>query len=187
MTEENSASQLDRRQFLGLGLGAAAILLPSDVSAKPRMGGDRILSLHNKYTGESLRAIYWSNGRYVPENVRGINHLFRDHLTDEIQPINLRLLDLLYSMRGRLQTAKPICVISGYRSPSTNHILRAHSRRVAKNSYHMRGMAADLEIPGYSNRQLATLARKMKAGGVGYYPRSGFIHVDVGPVRYWYG
>lgn len=187
MTERNADLQFTRRHFLGLGLGLAALALPDEVLAQPRIGGDRTLSLYNKHTGESLRAVYWSNGRHVPETVRRINHLFRDHLTDESRPINLRLLDLLYSMRGRLQTSKPICVVSGYRSPSTNYMLRTHSRKVAKNSYHMRGMAVDLEIPGYSNRQLAVLAKRMSAGGVGYYPRSSFVHVDVGPVRYWLG
>jgi uncharacterized protein YcbK (DUF882 family) len=114
-----------------------------------------------------------------------INHILRDHRTGEIKPIDPDLLDLLHALRTRLGTQRPFHVISGYRSPCTNEQLRSRSRGVARKSMHLFGKAVDIRIPGHDLADLRQAALAEQAGGVGYYPRPGFVHVDVGRVRFW--
>ncbi|MDX1484998.1 MAG: DUF882 domain-containing protein [Alphaproteobacteria bacterium] len=178
-----SLGDLDRRRFLGIGMAAAAGLV---VPAVPAMAGaGRALSFRNLHTGERLTATYWSGGRYLSDGCRQIDRLLRDHRTGDVAPISVELLDLLHDLHRRLDAAAPFEVISGYRSPRTNSRLAAASSGVARRSLHMRGMAVDVRLPGCSLKRLRTTARAMKAGGVGFYPRSGFVHLDVGRVRYW--
>jgi uncharacterized protein YcbK (DUF882 family) len=173
----------DRRRFLISGLGAAAGLVMPSVPAQA--GVSRRIAFKNLHTRESLAATYWSDGHYRPEACRQIDRLLRDHRSGEIAPMSRRLLDALFELQARVGSDSPFEVISGYRSPRTNARLAAARSGVARRSLHMRGMAIDIRLPGCSLRRLRAHAVMLKAGGVGYYPKSGFIHVDVGRVRYW--
>jgi uncharacterized protein YcbK (DUF882 family) len=185
--DDGERAVLGRRRLLGLGLGtlgAAALLGPADVLATVRMPA-RELSLLNTHTGERLTAEYWVKGRYVKDALAEIDKLLRDHRTGERHPIDRGLLDLVHLLHARLDRKEPFHVISGYRSPATNAMLARRSSGVARNSYHMRGMAIDLRMPGISTRDLYRTALRLRGGGVGHYPDSGFVHVDVGPIRNW--
>ncbi len=146
---------------------------------------EKAVALYNTHTGESINAVYWFRGQYLPEAMSAVDRVLRDHRTDEIKPIDPQLLDLLHAIRGELECSHPFDVISAYRSPTTNAFLRFMSRRVAEHSLHMDGKAIDLRIPGWASNAVRSVAMELRMGGVGYYPRSNFVHVDVGPVRYW--
>ena len=154
-------------------------------AASPRAARGHDLAFRNLHTGESLTTTYRVDGQRLPEACRRIDRLLRDHRTGEVAPISIQLLDTLYELHGRLDATAPFEVISGYRSPKTNAVLANASSGVARGSLHMRGMAIDIRVPGCSLRRLRTAAVALKAGGVGFYPKSGFIHLDVGRVRYW--
>lgn len=147
--------------------------------------GARALTFRSLHTGEFVRATYWAAGQYVPEGLGQIDWLLRDHRTSQVHPIDRRLLGLLDELNGRLDTTEPFEVISGYRSPATNARLVATSSGVASDSLHVAGMAIDIRVPGRSLRAVCDAAKTLRAGGVGYYPDSNFVHVDVGRVRYW--
>jgi uncharacterized protein YcbK (DUF882 family) len=174
---------IDRRKFLIAGLGVAGALIVPGASALAAPGRD--LSFVNLHTGEKLGTTYWLGGRHVPSACHRIDALLRDYRTGEIAPISTHLLDLLHAIRTRLGTEAPFQVISGERSPKTNARLASAGRGVARKSLHMRGMAIDIRVPDCSLKRLRAVAVDLKGGGVGYYPKSGFIHVDVGRVRYW--
>lgn len=181
-----------RRRFLAIGAGAlvtaAAGMTSRSASAQSAIiTPERTLSIYNLHTGENLKTAYWVQGEYIPESLTDINHLLRDFRNDEIKPIHLGLLNLLHDITQRLGTSKPIQLISGYRSPATNAQLHARSSGVAKHSLHMDAMAADIRIPGHDLSELHKVAMAMQGGGVGYYPKSDFVHVDIGRVRYWNG
>jgi uncharacterized protein YcbK (DUF882 family) len=171
---------------LGLLTAAAAILPRSAFGANPGpAAAEKSLAFYNTHTGENLKTIYWAEGRYLGQSLREINHILRDPRNDEVHDIDTGLLDLLFAMRKQIDTDQPFHVISGYRSRATNEFLRAHTTGVAEHSLHLVGQAIDIRTPG---RELATLrkvAMALKGGGVGYYPKSDFIHVDIGRVRYW--
>ena len=114
-----------------------------------------------------------------------LNYILRDHRVQEIKEIDRNLLDLLCTLKNRLGTSKPFHVISGYRSPKTNEIMRKNNKGIAKKSLHMTGHAVDIRLPSCSLSSLRHEALKLKGGGVGYYPRSNFIHIDTGRVRSW--
>jgi uncharacterized protein YcbK (DUF882 family) len=176
-----SISQFNRRSFLKLGsLSLLAFPRIGSASALPRS-----LSFNNLHTGERLTAVYWVDGQYVPESLIEINRILRDYRNGEIYEIAPRLLDTLCELRSRLETTEPFDLISGYRSPSTNAMLRRQGHGVAENSLHTKGMAADIRIPGRSLALLRRTAISLKSGGVGYYPESQFVHVDIGRVRAW--
>jgi uncharacterized protein YcbK (DUF882 family) len=128
---------------------------------------------------------YWAEGNYITPALKDIDHVLRDFRTGDVARIDPRLLDLLHLLRSRLESTEPFHVISGYRSPKTNGTLAQQSSGVAKKSLHMKGMAADVRLPGRVLSDLKGVAVSLKLGGVGYYPKSDFIHVDVGRVRYW--
>ncbi len=174
-----------RRNFLraGTGIAAGLLLLPLPLQAKSRH--ERRLSFHNTHTGENTAAVYWAEGDYLAAGKQEINEILRDHRTDEIYPIDTDLLDLLYLLQAQVQSKRTFEIISGYRSPASNAALRKKSTGVAKRSYHMQGKAIDVRLPGCDLENLHQAALVMRAGGVGYYPGSGFIHVDVGPSRNW--
>jgi uncharacterized protein YcbK (DUF882 family) len=204
------ATTFNRRRFLALatrtaataaaaGLAAhpaaAAVLPPTrpdslgtGLPPKPRfrpVGVERYLSFHNLHTDERLTAPFWAYGDYHPDGTAEIDHILRDWRTGEVVRIDRRLFDLLHDLRTQLGTDEPFQVISGYRSPETNAQLRNVSLGVAKNSYHVKGMAIDVRMPRSATRRLHRTALRMQAGGVGYYPKSDFVHVDVGPFRTW--
>lgn len=146
---------------------------------------ERALSFHNLHTGESLNVTYWADGHHLPDALSEVNRILRDFRTGEVWPIDVGLLDLLHRVRQSLDTTAPFHIISGYRSPATNKKLRTNSSSVAKRSLHMQGMAIDVRVPGRQLRTLHKAAVAQKSGGVGKYPKSNFVHMDVGRVRYW--
>src|SRR5579862_5519582 len=172
-----------RRRVLKLGLAAiaSAAVWPAEAKVIDR----RRLSFENLHTGERLDTVYWVNGAYQPGALRAINVLLRDFRTGDVYPIDRNLLDLLVRLRARLNSTAPIQVISGYRSPETNAMLASYGDGVAAGSLHMSGMAIDIRVPGRSLRSVHRVALAMAEGGVGYYPRSDFVHVDTGSVRRW--
>jgi uncharacterized protein YcbK (DUF882 family) len=184
--------RLSRRNFLGFGAAAAAtVVLPSQLQARPRTDAkiaERVLSFFNTHTGERLRTAYCCGGIYQPGALKEINHILRDFRANEVKPIDPTLLDLLHELGGVLDTDQPFHIISGYRSPHTNAMLRqrgGESTGVASRSLHMVGKAIDIRLPGVRLDNLRGAARSLKLGGVGYYPSSNFVHVDTGRVRYW--
>jgi len=183
-----SRPEIGRREFIALGLlTAASEIVPRQAFAAVHgfLSPARTLSFYNTHTGESLKSIYWREGSYLPEALARINHILRDHRTGEVKTIDFQLIDLLFVLRKKLRSREPFHVISGYRSLKTNTYLRKKGRGVAKNSLHLIGKAIDIRLPNRDLHDLRRTAVKLKRGGVGYYPGSDFVHVDVGKVRYW--
>ena len=176
-------SMFGRRHFL-TGAGASLFVSRPALANEP---GARLLAFDNIHTGEKLKVEYWAEGQYVPEALAQVNHVLRDFRSGDVHPIAPQLLDLLSLLRTRLETAEPVTVISGYRSPTTNALLRGEHEHsgVASKSLHMQGMAIDIRIAGRSLAAVHTAALAQRGGGVGYYPASDFVHVDVGRVRTW--
>lgn len=174
--------KLRRRDFL---LGSGALLMP--MPALAALGDSRNLSFANLHTGEKLAVTYWANGDYVPGALAQVNAILRDFRTGETHPIAPGLLDVLALLRRRMETGEAFEVISGYRSPATNAKLReAHEHSgVASHSLHMQGMAIDVRLNSRPLAALRDAALSLRRGGVGYYPSSDFVHVDVGRVRRW--
>lgn len=175
-----------RRRFLRAAPAVAiGYLAPCPAWARVAAPPERGLRLDNRHTGEKLTTVYWTDGRYLPESLREIDYILRDYRNNQVHPIDVRLLDLLHALRRTLGTGAAFQVISGYRSPATNAMLRRQGHGVAKRSYHIRGMAIDVRLPDRDAKTVRRAALSLHAGGVGYYPRSGFVHVDVGPYRFW--
>jgi uncharacterized protein YcbK (DUF882 family) len=145
----------------------------------------RSLSLLNLHTGETLKSTFFENGGYVPGALAAMDHLLRDFRTGDVHPIAPALLDLVTTLTARLETDQAVHVISGYRSPKTNAALHERSDGVATHSLHMDGMAMDIRIPGVELAHLRDAALSLQSGGVGFYPGSDFVHVDVGRIRRW--
>ena len=176
---------MHRRKLLRSGLGlAGAALAGSPAWAAPTA---RHLAFTNLHTGESLRATYWEAGAYVPDALQALNRVLRDHRTGEVHEIAPALYDLVSALQQRLETDATVQVISGYRSPASNAALHARSDGVASHSLHMSGQATDLRIAGVDLARLRDAAWVLQGGGVGFYPQSQFVHVDVGRVRRWQG
>lgn len=179
----------DRRRLLKLGLAAStALFVPSAFarsSADTFTAAERKLSLLNLHTGESLEATYWAEGQYQNDELTAINRILRDHRTGDIHQIDNNLLDLLNTLHHKLDAKQPFQIISGYRSPKTNAVLNKKSNGVAKKSLHMQGKAIDIRLPDRALPELQKAAIACQAGGVGYYAKSNFIHIDTGRVRRW--
>ncbi len=148
--------------------------------------GPRAITLKNLHTDEALEAVYWENGQYLPDALQAVNHVLRDFRTGEVHPIEPALLDLITDLRARVGSTAPFQVISGYRSPQTNAMLREQSAEVAQHSLHMDGKAIDIFLEDVQLDYVRLAAMDLSRGGVGYYPGR-FLHVDVGPVRHWQG
>ena len=174
-----------RRHFLA-GAGATILSAPY-FPALASLGDVRSLALENLHTGERLTTEYWAQGQYIPDALAQVDHVLRDFRSGEVHAIAPNLLDLLAVLRVRLETAAPFSVISGFRSPATNAMLRGEHEHsgVATKSLHMQGMAIDIRVPGRPLTGLRDIALAARVGGVGYYPASDFVHVDVGRVRRW--
>jgi len=180
-------SELTRRRFVKLVTltGASLIAGPAFAGLRIARPRERTLSFYNLHTGESLRTAYWTADGYDASALGQINYILRDFRANEVKAIDVRLLDLLHALRERLNTNEPFNVISGYRSPATNAMLHANSEGVAAHSLHIDGKAIDIRVPGRDLSDLRQVAFSLHGGGVGYYPRSDFVHVDVGRVRFW--
>ncbi len=198
--DERAAPIMGRRGFLSFAaaaLSAAAVpsvvtatvapvvLGASPVEAAPLVGSVRRIALHNVNTRESFEGVYWADGNYKPDALKKLDVLLRDHRAKQVCHYDPRLFDLLARVHASVDSDAPFEVICGFRSRRTNAMARRRSRGVAKESYHTRGMAIDIRLPDAQLRGISEVAKSMQAGGVGYYPRSGFVHLDVGPVRTW--
>ena len=176
---------VSRRRFVATLAGALPILAVPQGLWAARSMAFRSLDFSHTHTGERLSVEYFSSGTYVPDALHTVNHFLRDFRTGDVHPIDPGLLDLLHHLTDLTGSAKPFQVISGYRSPATNEMLRHHSDGVASGSLHMQGKAIDIrlaDVPLAGLRDAALVARR---GGVGYYPASDFVHVDTGRVRTW--
>jgi len=174
-----------RRRFLQLGFGAAASLAMPSAFANVLTSPERKLSLLNLHTGENINATYWAEGQYQTSELHAINQVLRDHRTGEVMNMDSNLIELLNILHHKMDGQQAFHVISGYRSPKTNAMLNKKSSGVAKKSLHMQGRAIDIRLPGCQLASLQQAAIQLHAGGVGYYSRSGFIHIDTGRVRSW--
>lgn len=184
MEREQQSARIGRRRFIGIGIAAAAAMLPAPGWARPRRV-ERSLSFLHLHTGESLKTVYYADGRYLPGALKQINHLLRDYRVNEVKPVSPDLLDLLFAVDKHLGKGAPFEVLSAYRSAATNAMLSQRSRGVAKHSLHIDAKAIDIRIPGVRTGDVAKAARALQSGGVGYYPRRDFVHIDVGDVRTW--
>lgn len=173
---------ISRRQLLQSGVGVAAAFAAAPALA---VAETRSVSLVSTHTGESLAVSYFQAGSYVAPALEQVAKVLRDHRTGDVHPIDPGLLDLLHELQVLADRDDAFQVISGYRSPQTNGMLRSRSGSVATRSLHMDGRAIDIRLTGFSTKKLRELALSMKRGGVGYYAASDFIHVDTGRVRYW--
>lgn len=186
----NNLTGFSRRAILGIFAASAVTAAPSFANAFVfnRGAGDiRRLKMYSGRTGERLDTIYWVDGDYIPEALAEINHFFRDWRDNRVHRIDTRTLDLMSAAHSLLRVDEPYMLLSGYRSPETNAMLRRNSRNVAQNSRHLIGQAADLRLRSRTVRQVAQAAIACSAGGVGLYSRSDFTHMDCGPVRSWGG
>ncbi len=177
----------DRRHFCfaaGLTTLATAALSPRVAHALVRTP-ERRLHFRHLHTGEVLRTTYCVDGAYVETELRAVDHFMRDWRTGEVKAIDPALLDLLFVLRNRLETREPYHVICGYRSPKTNEMLRRTGHAVAKHSLHLEGRAVDIRVPDRRLSVVRRVAVSLRGGGVGYYPKSNFVHLDTGRVRYW--
>ena len=179
---------MNRRTFLGCGIITAVSCIIPDAaraSINSLLEPERRLCLFNLHTKEDINIAYWKNGEYIPDALHQLNYIFRDHYNGSIQSIDPRLFDFLFSIQQEIQSSEPFHLISGYRSEKTNEWLRKQNRNVSRKSFHIRGKAADIRLPDHTLKILRATAYKLKGGGVGYYPKSNFVHVDVGRVRFW--
>jgi uncharacterized protein YcbK (DUF882 family) len=184
----NHRRKLQRRSFIKLGVFsiAATTLSPLPVLAgvKRLLQDTRELAFYNLHTEERLNVCYCRKGIYDPEALKAVNYILRDHRSGEIHTIDRRLLDLLHTIANQIGSPR-FHVISGYRSPVTNSMLRQDGREVASRSLHTLGQAIDIRMPDADTQALYQVAVDLKGGGVGHYPGRNFVHVDVGRVRYW--
>lgn len=186
MTDTTFSRRALMRAFAATTVAAAPVM--ANATGLLRGAGDiRRLHMYNGRAGESLDMIYWIDGEYVAPALDEVNYFMRDWRNDQVIDINLRTIDIMTAAHNLLETHEPYTLLSGYRSPETNAMLRSRSSGVARNSRHIRGEAADLQLQSRSVSQLFAAARSCNAGGVGRYSRSNFVHMDCGPVRSWGG
>lgn len=179
---------LTRRAVLGAFAATTLTAAPtfSKAAGFLRGSGDiRRIRMHSGRTGESIDMIYWIEGKYIKDALKEVNHFMRDWRTNDVIGIDARTIDIMAAAHNLMDVSEPYMLLSGYRSPKTNAMLRSKSRGVAKNSLHMKGQAADLRLASRSVGQMAKAAAVCRAGGVGSYSRSNFVHMDCGPVRTW--
>lgn len=184
-TTLTGARGLSRRALLTGGAAALAMVATKPASASILSARPRFLTLENLHTGERIKAEYWAGRNYLADGLRSIAQVLRDHRNNTIHEIDTKLLDTLVLLREKLGVQTGFQVISGYRSPESNAKLHSASEGVAVHSLHMEGKAIDIRVPGVQLAHLRDAAKSLAVGGVGYYAKSDFVHVDVGRVRYW--
>ena len=180
---------VQRRNLLKYGMVgivsmAVPLVLPTSAQAAKNKGAWKT-SFRNAHTGESFSGVYRVGDKYLPDAFERINYVLRDFRTNEVFPMDPHVLDIITVLHQKMRAKEPFHILSGYRSPKTNAMLKRNTRGVASNSFHMYGQALDIRLPGLSTRKLRNNAQNLKAGGVGYYPRSNFVHVDTGKPRNW--
>lgn len=175
-----------RRAFLRFSgvaaLGLAGLPALARASAPAH---ERVLGFYNTHTGERVRATYWADGSYVASELAAVDRLLRDHRSGDVAEVDRRLFDMLYALQVASEARGDFHVISGYRSPATNAALRARSGGVARGSLHTKGKAIDIRLPNHDLADLRRAALALRSGGVGYYPRDNFLHIDTGRFRIW--
>ena len=179
-----------RRGVLGVFAAVTVAAAPtySNAFGLLRGAGDvRRIRMYSGRTGESVDTIYWIEGEYIPEVIKEINYFMRDWRSNDQIKYDLRAIDIMAAAHNLMDVSEPYTLLSGYRSPATNAMLRSNSGGVARNSLHMKGQAADLRLKSRSVGQMARAAEACASGGVGRYSRSNFVHMDCGPVRHWGG
>jgi uncharacterized protein YcbK (DUF882 family) len=176
----HSSTQLSRRGFI-----TGLLALPLMNNANALVSKKRELSFYHTHTGKDLSLIYHDGIAPIHTALNELNQFLGDFRTGESYPIDPNLFDALYLLQQKTGVENSFEIISGYRSPKTNQQLRKKSTGVAKRSLHMQGKAIDIRLRGVATKQLRDIAKNMKIGGVGYYRRSDFIHLDTGRVRYW--
>lgn len=189
-TPDAQPTSASRRQFLQTLTGAALVAAPAIIIPGRAMAASKArqrLSFFHTHTDERLNVVYRTNGHYLPGGLIKIQHLLRDFRTGDVHPIDPHLLDWLHELAVVTGSDAPFEVISGYRSPKTNAMLRSRSAHsgVASKSMHLQGKAIDIRLADVKLADLRDAALSMKLGGVGYYPGSNFVHVDTGRVRQW--
>ncbi|MBY6119595.1 MULTISPECIES: YcbK family protein [Mameliella] len=185
---ETTCGGFTRRALLGAFAATAVAAAPtySNAAGFLRGAGDvRRIRMYSGRTGERVDMIYWIEGDYLADAIKEINYFMRDWRNNQIKSIDTRTIDIMAASHNLLDVSEPYMLISGYRSPETNAMLRARSSGVAKNSRHLVGQAADLRLASRSVSQMYRAAKACNAGGVGRYTRSNFVHMDCGPVRSW--
>jgi uncharacterized protein YcbK (DUF882 family) len=178
---------MQRRAFLksSLLLAAPTLSIPALAKTAQPATGERVLRLYNTHTGEKLKSTFWAEGEFIPDAMKDINKVLRDHRNNKVAQMDPELLLLLTQLNDRLENNRELHIISGYRSPESNAKLHAASGGVAKRSLHMDAKAIDIRLPGKDLKMLHRAAMSLKGGGVGYYASSQFVHMDTGRVRYW--
>lgn len=185
----NSTQELKSRRLFLKGLAYGSAVAASGVSGIANAAlfkqQPRKLALYNLHTEEKLTMTYFEGGHYVTGAMQEINYLLRDHRSGDVHKMDPQLFNLLFDLQAMLGGNKTFQVISGYRSPATNAMLNRNSTGVATKSLHMLGQAMDIRIEGVDSKIIQQASIAMKRGGVGYYPKSDFVHVDTGRVRTW--
>ena len=190
MKQTSSSTSFSRRALLGAFAATALVSAPtySKAAGLLRGSGDiRRIKMYSARTGEKIDMIYWVEGDYIKDAVQEVNHFMRDWRTGDVKNMDLRTIDIMAASLNLLDVSEPFMLLSGYRSPKTNAMLRSRSTGVAKNSLHLKGQAADLRLSSRSVSQIGRAAASCAAGGVGRYSGSNFVHMDCGPVRTWGG
>jgi uncharacterized protein YcbK (DUF882 family) len=184
--ERIDAASVSRRDVLGLLAGSALLLSPF-AAVRARPAATRSLSFVHTHTGEKLSVDYWCDGHFQTQCLTPLNRFLRDFRTGEVISMDTGLLDILYDLQLLADRDATFEIISAYRSPQTNAMLRKSSSEVAKKSLHMDGKAVDVRLTGFSTKKLQQLALANQQGGVGFYAKSDFVHLDTGRVRRWVG
>ena len=178
----------NRRQILKIGVQASLAMLcplPLTAATKSFDSVPRNLSFYNTHTKEALEVCYFKNGYYDHNALERIDFILRDHRTGDIHAIDTKLLDLLNAVASRVKRQKTFHIISGYRSPTTNAMLQRITSGVASKSLHLVGRAIDIRLPNYDTLTLRDICIDLQCGGVGFYSKSNFVHVDTGNIRNW--
>ena len=187
---QDRTTGISRRALLGAFAATALTAAPTFANAAGflRGGGDiRRIRMYSGRTGERIDMVYWIEGKYIKDALKEVNHFMRDWRTDDVISMDTRTIDIMAAAHNLMDANEPYMLLSGYRSPKTNQMLRNRSRGVARNSLHLKGQAADLRLASRSVAQMARAAKACNAGGVGKYSRSNFVHMDCGVVRSWGG
>ncbi|HTP72466.1 MAG TPA: DUF882 domain-containing protein [Burkholderiaceae bacterium] len=180
------ATAWSRRRVLRRGIDAVALGALALIGTRVRAAGARSLAMVHTHTGERIDIVFALDDRYQPAALGALNRFLRDHYSGDVGTIDPRVFEQLHRTQQLIGSWRVFEVISGYRCPATNAQLRAtRGGGVAKNSLHTEGRAIDVRLPGVSLADLRDAALSLQAGGVGYYPREQFVHLDTGRVRTW--
>lgn len=188
---DNTSERVDTQRrdlmkygFAGIVGSAIPFISTGNVLAASKNDAWKV-SFRHAHTGESFSGVYRVGDKYLPDAFERLSYVLRDFRTKEVFPMDPHVVDIMSIVQRKTGVQEPLHILSGYRSPKTNAMLGKRTKGVASNSFHMYGQALDIRIPDYSTKKLRNIAKSLQAGGVGYYPRSSFVHVDTGKVRTW--